>query len=139
MNHDSYPTEYPRDVLKIVKTIAVVGASANVARPSHGVMKFLIARGFNVIPINPGQAGKKILDRQVFATLADVPEAIDMVDIFRASEAVAGVVDEVLALAVKPNVIWMQLGIRNDEAARKAEAMGLSVVMNRCPAIELRH
>ena len=139
MNHDSYPTEYPRDVLKNVKTIAVVGASANPARPSHGVMKFLIARGFNVIPINPGQAGAKILDQQVYATLADVPEAIDMIDIFRASEAVAGVVDEALALSIKPKVIWMQLGIRNDEAARKAEAMGLTVVMNRCPAIELRH
>ncbi len=139
MNHDLYPAEYPRDVLKTVKTIAVVGASANAARPSHGVMKFLIERGYNVIPINPGQAGKEILGRKVFATLADVPVAIDMVDIFRASEAVAGVVDEALALSNRPKVIWMQLGIRNDEAAQKAESLGLTVVMNRCPAIELRH
>ena len=138
MDHDHYPVEYPRDVLKSVKTIAVVGASPNPQRPSFGVMKFLIAKGYHVIPINPGQAGKEILGQPTFATLADVPAPIDMVDIFRASDAVAGVVDEALVLEPKPKVIWMQLGIRNNEAARLAEAQGTIVVMNRCPAIELR-
>lgn len=138
MDHDSYPAGYPRDVLKTVKTIALVGASPNEARPSHGVMKFLLARGFHVIPINPGLAGKKILDQQVFAALADVPEVIDMVDIFRASHAVEGVVQQAMALTPRPKVIWMQLGIRNDKAAAEAEAQGTTVVMNRCPAIELR-
>ncbi len=138
MNHDAYPVEYPRDVLKSLKTIAVVGASPNPSRPSFGVMRFLIDRGYTIIPINPGQAGKQILGQTTFASMADVPVAIDMVDIFRASDAVAGVVDEALALNPKPKVIWMQLDIRNDEAAAKAEAQGTKVVMNRCPAIELR-
>lgn len=138
MNHDSYPNEYPREILKLVKTIAMVGASPNPARPSNGVLKFLISRGFDVIPINPGQASKEILGRQVFASLADVPVAIDMVDIFRASDAVERIVMEALALAPRPGVIWMQLGVRNDNAAAKAEALGVKVVMNRCPAIELR-
>ena len=138
MDHDAYPRDYPREVLKTVHTIAVVGASPNEARPSHGVMRFLISKGFNVIPINPGQAGKEILGRQVFASLADVPEPIDMVDIFRASDAVEGVVKEAMALPKRPKVIWMQLGVRNDQAAAFAEGLGATVVMNRCPAIELR-
>jgi predicted CoA-binding protein len=138
MDHDSYPPNYPRELLNKVKTIAMVGASANPARPSHGVMRFLIEKGFHVIPINPGQVGKEILGQKVFATLADVQEPVDMVDIFRASDAVASVVDEALALTAKPKVIWMQLGVRNDAAAAAAEAHGLEVVMNRCPAIELR-
>ena len=124
VNHDSYPREYPREVLKLVKTIAVVGASPNPVRPSHGVMKFLIAKGFDVIPVNPGLAGKEILDRQVFASLADIPHAIDMVDIFRASDAVEGVVHEAMALTPKPKVVWMQLNVRNDRAAAEAEAHG---------------
>jgi predicted CoA-binding protein len=139
MNHNAYPTEYPRDMLKKVKTIAMVGASPNPARPSHGVMRFLLARGFHVIPVNPGQAGKEILGQKAYATLADVPEPVDMVEIFRASDVVAGVVDQALALSPKPKVIWMQLGVRNDAAAAAAEAQGINVVMNRCPAIELRH
>lgn len=138
MNHDDYPLEYPRDMLKKVKTIAMVGASPNPARPSHGVMRFLLARGFHVIPINPGQAGREILGQKAYATLADVPEPIDMVEIFRASDAVAEVVDQALSLSPKPKVIWMQLGVRNDAAAAAAEAEGIDVVMNRCPAIELR-
>jgi predicted CoA-binding protein len=138
MDHDDYPSKYPRDMLKTVKTIAMVGASANPARPSHGVMRFLLARGFHVIPINPGQAGKEILGQKVYATLADVPEPIDMIDIFRANEAVASVVDEAMMLSPKPKLVWMQLGVRNDAAAATAEAEGIDVVMNRCPAIELR-
>jgi predicted CoA-binding protein len=138
MNHDDYPLEYPRDMLKKVKTIAMVGASPNPARPSHGVMRFLLARGFHVIPINPGQAGREILGQKAYATLADVPEPIDMVEIFRASDAVAEVVDQALSLSPNPKVIWMQLGVRNDAAAAAAEAEGIDVVMNRCPAIELR-
>jgi len=138
MDHDAYPRDYPREILKTVKTIAVVGASPNEARPSYGVMRFLIAKGYAVIPINPGQAGKKILEMPVFASLADVPEAIDMVDIFRASDAVDGVVHEAMALTPRPKAVWMQLGVRNDDAAAFAEGFGTKVIMNRCPAIELR-
>jgi hypothetical protein len=136
MNHDSYTDAYIRGILSEVKTIAIVGASANENRPSYFVLKYLIAKGYIVYPINPGLAGKTLLDRPVFARLADVPEPIDMVDIFRASEAAPGVVDEALALAPPPKVIWMQLTVRHDEAASKAEARGVKVVMNRCPKIE---
>ena len=139
MNHDSYPANYTTDILKTVKVIVLVGASANAARPSFGVMQFLLQKGFDVIPVNPGLAGKEILGQLVYASLSEIPRAFDMVDIFRNSDAVAGLVDEALELAVKPKVIWMQLDVRNDEAAAKAEAAGLHVVMNRCPAIELHH
>lgn len=139
INHDSYPESYTTDILKSVNVIALVGASANAARPSYEVMQFLLHKGFDVIPINPGLAGREILGQPVFAKLGEIPHAIDMVEIFRNSDAVAGVVDEALNLAVKPKVIWMQLEVRNDAAAAKAEAAGLQVVMNRCPAIELRH
>ncbi len=139
INHDSYPESYTTDILKSVKVIALVGASANVARPSYEVMQFLLLKGFDVIPVNPGLAGKELLGQQVYASLSEIPRAFDMVDIFRNSKAVAGVVDEALSLRVKPKIIWMQLAVRNDVAAAKAEAAGLQVVMNRCPAIELRH
>jgi predicted CoA-binding protein len=114
----------------------MVGASANDVRPSFFVLKYLIAKGFTVYPVNPGQAGKEILGQHVYARLSDIPHPIDMVDIFRASDAVPGIVDEALTLDPLPKVIWMQLGVRNDEAAAKAEAAGLKVVMNRCPKIE---
>jgi predicted CoA-binding protein len=136
MNHDSYDNSYIAGILNAVKTIAIVGASANDVRPSYFVMKYLIDKGFIVHPINPGQTGKPILGRVFYAKLADVPEPIDMVDIFRASNAVPPIVDEALALQPLPKVIWMQLTVRNDEAAAKAEAAGISVVMNRCPKIE---
>ena len=139
MNHDSYPPHYTTDILKSVKVIALVGASQNAARPSYGVMKFLISKGYTVIPVNPGLAGQDILGQRVYATLADVPQPIDMIDIFRNSEAAGGVVLEALALQTLPRIIWMQLEVRHDEAARKAEMAGLQVVMNRCPAIELHH
>jgi predicted CoA-binding protein len=136
MNHDHYDDDYIIDILSGVRTIAVVGASPNSARPSYGVMRLLIAKGYEVWPVNPGQAGKEILGRMTSASLAEVPVAIDMVDVFRVSEAVPGVVDEALRLDPLPKVIWTQLAIRHDEAAAKAEAAGIKVVMDRCPAIE---
>jgi predicted CoA-binding protein len=136
MNHDSYDNAYIADILNTVKTIAVVGASANDVRPSFFVTKYLIDKGYTVFPINPGHAGKEILGRMTYARLADVPDPIDMVDIFRASAAVPAIVDEVLALDPLPKVIWMQLTVRHDEAAARAEAAGIKVVMNRCPKIE---
>ncbi|TIM34238.1 MAG: CoA-binding protein [Mesorhizobium sp.] len=136
MNHDAYDNAYIAGILNSVKTIAMVGASANDVRPSYFVLKYLLGKGFSVFPINPGQAGKEILGRMTSARLADVPEPIDMVDVFRGSAAVPGVVDEVLRLDPLPKVIWMQLGVRHDEAAARAEAAGINVVMNRCPKIE---
>ena len=136
MNHDSYDDSYIADILASVKTIAVVGASANEVRPSFFVLKYLIGKGYTVFPINPGHAGKEIAGRMTYARLADVPEPIDMVDVFRASAAVPGVVDEALALDPLPKVIWTQLGVRDETAAAKAEAAGIRVVMDRCPKIE---
>lgn len=136
MNHDSYDDSYIRGILNTVKTIAVVGVSPKTVRPSYFVFKYLQERGYRMIPVNPGQAGGDLLGQKVYATLADIPEPVDMVDIFRNSDAATGVVREALALNPKPRVIWMQLGVRNDEAARLAENGGLKVVMNRCPKIE---
>ncbi|MER9231873.1 CoA-binding protein [Mesorhizobium sp. M0622] len=136
MNHDSYDNAYIAGILNSVKTIAMVGASANDVRPSYFVLKYLLGKGFSVFPINPGQAGKEILGQMTYARLADVPQPIDMVDVFRASAAVPGIVDDVLRLDPLPKVIWMQLGIRHDQAAACAEAAGIKVVMNRCPKIE---
>jgi uncharacterized protein len=136
MNHDDYDDGYIRGILNTVKTIAVVGVSPKVVRPSYFVFKYLLERGYRMIPVNPGQAGGELLGQRISATLAEIPEPIDMVDIFRNSDAAFGVVQEALALDPKPRVIWMQLGVRNDEAARLAEAAGLKVVMNRCPKIE---
>lgn len=136
MNHDNYENVYISGILQSVKTVAVVGASANDARPSFLVMRYLLGKGYQVIPVNPGQAGKPILGQMTYARLADIPVAIDMVDIFRASDAVPGIVEEALALDPLPRVIWMQLTVRHDEAAARAEAKGIKVVMNRCPKIE---
>jgi len=136
MNPDSYDNAYIAGILNSVKTIAMVGASANDVRPSYFVLKYLLAKGFSVFPINPGQAGKEILGRMTYASLADIPEPVDMVDLFRNAAAVPGVVDEVMSLNPLPKVIWMQLGVRHDEAAARAEAAGIKVVMNRCPKIE---
>lgn len=136
MNHDHYDDAYIRDILAGVRTIAIVGASANAARPSYLVMKYLSERGYRVFPVNPGQAGKTVAGLTFVATLADVPEAIDMVDVFRAPEHVPAVLDEVLALDPLPKVLWTQLGVQHDAAAARAEAAGLRVVMNRCPKIE---
>lgn len=136
MNHDEYSNEYISGILNEVKTVAIVGASANEVRPSFFVTKYLVDKGYAVFPVNPGQAGKEIAGRMTYAKLADIPEPIDMVDIFRASDAVPAIVEEVLRLEPLPKVIWMQLTVRHDEAAAKAEAHGIKVVMNRCPKIE---
>jgi predicted CoA-binding protein len=136
MNHDSYPDSYIRGILNTVKSIAMVGASEKENRPSYFAFKYLLERGYAVIPVNPGHAGKDMLGRRIYARLADIPEPIDMVDIFRASRYALPIVEEALALRPRPQVIWMQLGIRNDEAAALAEANGVKVVMNRCPKIE---
>ena len=136
MNHDRYDDAYIADILRSVKTIALLGASPNAARPSFGVMNFLLRKGFRVFPVNPGQAGKEILGQLVYARLADISAPIDMVDIFRAADNLPDIVDEVLALQPLPKVIWGQLSVRHDAAAAKAEAAGIRVVMDRCPAIE---
>lgn len=134
--HARYPDETVRSILKSVRTIAIVGASDQPARPSFIVAKYLGERGFDVIPVNPKLAGQTVLGRQAYGRLADVPVAIDMVEIFRNSEAAGPVTDEALALDPLPKVIWMQLSVRNDEAAERAEARGVTVIMNRCPKIE---
>jgi uncharacterized protein len=136
MNHDSYTDTYIRGILNTVKSIAMVGASEKENRPSYFAFKYLLERGYKMIPINPGHAGHDLLGRRIYARLADVPEQIDMVDIFRASQYALPIVQEALALNPRPQVIWMQLGVRNDEAAALAEANGMKVVMNRCPKIE---
>lgn len=136
MNHDSYADSYLRDILKSVKRIALVGASGNPARPSWIVAKYLIDRGYDVVPVNPGLAGQMLLGRMVYGALADIPGPIDMVEIFRNSEAAGPITDEALALDPPPKIIWMQLMVRNDAAAERAEARGIKVVMNRCPKIE---
>jgi predicted CoA-binding protein len=136
MDHDNYPDSYIRGILNTVKTIAMVGVSANTSRPSYFAFKYLLERGYRMIPINPGLAGQELLGRRVYDRLAEVLEPIDMVDIFRASRYALAIVEEALALSPRPQVIWMQLGIRSDEAAARAEQSGLKVVMNRCPKIE---
>ncbi len=134
MNHDSYDESYIREILAKVGTVAMVGASANEVRPSYFVLKYLIAKGYRVFPVNPGLAGQRILGQAVFASLAAIPEPVDMVDIFRNSEAALEITKE--AIAIRAKVVWMQLSVRNDEAAALAQAAGLEVVMNRCPKIE---
>jgi predicted CoA-binding protein len=136
MNHDQYPDSYIRGILNTVKTIAMVGFSPKENRPSYFVFKYLLERGYRVIPVNPGQAGKEALGQKIYARLSDIPEPVDLVDIFRGSEHAPPIVQEALALKPRPQVIWMQLTVRNDAAAKLAEDAGLKVVMNRCPKIE---
>jgi len=136
MNHDRYDDSYIRGILNTVKTIAMVGASAKDNRPSYFAFKYLLERGYNMIPINPGLGGKELLGRKIYARLSEVPEPIDMVEIFRASQYALPIVQEALTLSPKPSVIWMQLSVRNDEAAALAQANGMKVVMDRCPKIE---
>ena len=135
MNHDNYSPDYIRNILRSVKTIALVGASNNDVRPSYFVMKYLLGKGYDVIPVNPGLASQDLLGKTVYASLKDIPVAIDMVDIFRNSDAAGGVVDEAIAAGAK--AVWMQLGVINHEAAARAEAAGLKVVMNHCPKVEI--
>ena len=134
IDHDNYTDGYLRGILREVKTIAMVGASANWNRPSFFAMKYLQHKGYRVIPVNPVAAGQTILGERTYASLKDIPEPVDMVEIFRNSEAAGPITDEAIAIGAK--VVWMQLGVRNDDACRRAEAAGLRVVMNRCPKIE---
>ncbi len=134
--HDSYADDVIHGILKSVKSIALVGFSSNTVRPSYFVTKYLIERGYTLYPVNPGLAGQEFFGAKVYATLAEIPGPIDMVEIFRNSEAAGPITDEALLLQPMPKVIWMQLSVRNDEAAAKAEAKGVTVIMNRCPKIE---
>jgi len=136
MNHDAYDDDYIRQILNGVKSIAMVGASPVDVRPSYFAFKYLVQRGYDMIPVNPGHVGKSLLGRPFVASLGDIGRPIDMVDIFRSSVHIMPVVDEALKLSPLPKVIWMQLGARDDAAAAKAEAVGIRVVMNRCPKIE---
>ncbi|MGQ9370185.1 CoA-binding protein [Azospirillum sp. ST 5-10] len=134
VDHDSYSDDFIRGVLERVRSIAVVGASDDPVRASYFVLKYLKDKGYRMIPVNPKLAGREILGERAYAALAELPEPPDMVDIFRNARAADGIVDEAIAAGAK--VVWMQLGVRNDAAARRAEAAGLTVVMNRCPKIE---
>ncbi|ODR94303.1 CoA-binding protein [Methyloceanibacter stevinii] len=134
MNHDSYPDTYIRDILLNHRTFAVVGASAKTTRPSYFVMKYLLSKGYEVIPVNPGLGGQSVVDRTVSASLGDIDRPVDVVDIFRNSEAALGITEDAIRIGAK--VVWMQIGVRNDAAARLAEDAGLKVVMDRCPKIE---
>jgi len=134
MNHDTYTDDFLRGVLQRTKVIALVGASASPIKASYFVMKYMQSKGYRVIPVNPGLAGQTLLGETVYAKLADVPDSVDMVDIFRNAQAADGITDEAIAKGAK--IVWMQLGVRNDAAAARAEAAGLTVVMNRCPKIE---
>jgi predicted CoA-binding protein len=136
MNHDQYPDTYIREILKTVKRIALVGASSNPARPSWIVFKYLSERGYDVIPVNPGMAGQELLGHKVYAHLSEIEGSLDMVEIFRRSEEAGAITDDALKRDPLPKVIWMQLSVRDDAAAKRAEAMGVKVVMNRCPKIE---
>jgi len=134
MKHDSYDDAHVRSVLGKVQTIAMVGASPNWNRPSYFVMKYLQLKGFRVIPVNPVAAGETVLGETVYASLDDVPNPVDMVNIFRSSDEAAAITDQAIGNGAK--IVWMQIGVRNDQAAETAEAAGLEVIMNRCPKIE---
>ncbi len=125
-----------RDVLGNARTIAVVGASANEERPSNFVAAFLQSRGYRIIPVNPGLEGQELLGETVYGSLADIPHDVDMIDVFRKSDAVPAIVDEALERWPDLKSVWMQIGVQNDDAADKAEARGVKVVQNRCPKVE---
>ncbi len=136
MNHDEdYPAEYLAGILKEVKTIAMVGASSDATKFSYGVLRVLHETGYDMIPVNPMEAGTEIRGLKCHESLSSIGRPVDMVQVFRTSEAAYGVTEEAIEIGAK--VVWMQIGVRNDEAARLAEAAGLKVVMNRCPKIEL--
>jgi len=134
MNHDDYSEKYLSDILSSMKTVAMVGASMNKTRPSYFVLKYLLAKGYDMVPINPGHGGKTLLDQTIEASIFNIEKPIDVVDVFRNSEAAMQVTRDAIEVGAK--VVWMQLGVRNDEAATLAEDAGLKVVMNRCPKIE---
>ena len=134
MNHDSYSDDYIRGIFHANRSFAIVGASANTVRPSYFVVKYLLEKEFEVIPVNPGLEGQELLGQKVYRDLSDIPGSVDVVDIFRNAEAAMEITKEAIMIGAK--VVWMQLGVRNDEAAALAEDSGLKVVMNRCPKIE---
>lgn len=135
-DHDHYSDDMIRSILSSVKTIAVVGASPKNVRPSFFVVKYLLSKGYDVIPVNPGHAGKEICGALTYASLDKIDRPVDMVDIFRNSDAAMVITEEALKLSPLPKVIWMQLEVRNADAAKLAETAGLQVIMNRCPKIE---
>jgi predicted CoA-binding protein len=138
MNHDRYEDSYIAGILAQVKIVAMVGASAGTSRPSYFAMKYLLGKGYEILPVNPALRGKEIQGRKVYGSLAELQAPVHMIDIFRNSTAALEIVREAVPLRRRLGleVIWMQLGVRNDRAAAEAEAAGLKVVMNRCPKIE---
>jgi len=137
-HHDYYADSTIRDILSKVRSFAMVGASADWKRPSFYTMKYLLKKGYRVVPVNPRSAGEEILGQKVYASLADCPDDLDMVDVFRSSEDAYDITKDAIANMAEKNikVLWMQLTVRNDKAAELAEAAGLTVIMNRCPKIE---
>ena len=136
MNHDEeYSSDYLAGILNSVKSIAMVGASPDPTKFSYGVLRVLHETGYDMIPVNPALAGGEIRGLEVYGNLSEIPRKIDMVQVFRSSDALLGITEEAIAVGAK--VLWGQIGVRNDEAARLAENAGMKVVMNRCPKIEL--
>lgn len=136
INHDHYSDDYLKNILTEVQSIALVGASPRADRDSHIVMKVLLEAGYQVIPVNPREAGNSILGQTCYGSLAEIDVPVDMVEIFRSSEAALGVTEEAVAIGAK--VVWMQLQIVNYQAAEIAESSGVKVVMDRCPKLELQ-
>ena len=134
MDHSSYSDQYIGEILESVKTIAVVGASDNSSRPSNFVMRYMKRKGYRILPVNPGKAGQEFLGEKFYASLTDIDVPVDMVDCFRASDAIPAIAAD--AITINAKVLWMQLGVVNIEAANTAEDAGLQVVMDRCPKIE---
>lgn len=134
MDHSDYSDDYISDILEDTKTIAVVGASDNSVRPSYIVMRYLRRKGYRVLPVNPGKAGQEFMGEKFYASLSDIDVPVDMVDCFRGSDAIPPIADEAIKIGAK--VLWMQLGVSNEAAAKTAEDAGIKVVMNRCPKIE---
>jgi len=136
MNHnEDYPQEYLADILKSVKTIAMIGASADPTKFSYGVLRVLHEQGYNMIPVNPKEAGNEIRGLKVVGSLKDIQEPVDMVEVFRNSDALPGIAQEAIDIGAK--VLWAQIGVFNEQAAKACEDAGMKVVMNRCPKIEL--